>query len=174
MDMGKEKEVRDVDIIVSRADKEGNITYGNPIFMKFSGYNKDELLNKPHSILRHPLMPKSIFKVLWDFLQKGKEVKVFVINKSKNGDFYRVYAQIKPVYTSDGSFRSYVSTRRKSNPAAWSIIVPLYKRLKEIEESEGMDAAIGELVKFIKQNGGNSLDDFNSVMEALQTDHISV
>jgi len=165
---GKEIEVTDVDIIVSKSDEKGDITYGNPIFVKLSGYDKDELIGSPHSILRHPDMPKTIFAYLWDRLKDKKEVKVFVKNRSKNGDFYRVYATIRPALNPDGTLRNYTSTRRRSNPKAWEILEPLYKEMKELEEKEGIESAKARLESFIKEQGGSSLDDFNTIMDKLQ------
>ena len=165
---GEEIEVKDVDIVVSKSDEEGNITYGNPIFVKLSGYDKNELIGSPHSILRHPDMPKTIFAYLWEMLKAKKEVKVFVKNRSKNGNFYRVFAVIKPALNPDGTLRNYTSTRRRSNPKAWEILEPLYQEMKELEEKEGIDSAKARLEAFIKEQGGSSLNDFNTVMENLQ------
>lgn len=164
----EEVEVKDIDIVVSKADEEGNITYGNPIFVKLSGYSQDELIGSPHSILRHPDMPKTIFKFLWDNLKAKKEIKVFVKNKTKDGNFYKVFAVVRPALNPDGTLRNYTSTRRRSNPKAWDIIEPLYKELKEIEDNQGIEEAENRLLEFIKEQGGNSLDDFNTVMDKLQ------
>ena len=164
----EEVEVKDIDIVVSKADEEGNITYGNPIFVKLSGYSQDELIGSPHSILRHPDMPKTIFKFLWDNLKAKKEIKVFVKNKTKDGNFYKVFAVVRPALNPDGTLRNYTSTRRRSNPKAWEIIEPLYKELKEIEDNQGIEEAENRLLEFIKEQGGNSLDDFNTVMDKLQ------
>jgi PAS domain S-box-containing protein len=166
--MGNEIEVRDVDIVVSKSDEEGVITYGNPIFFKLSGYDKSELVGSPHSILRHPDMPKTIFAFLWEALKANKEVKTFVKNRSKNGDFYKVFAVIRPALNPDGSLRNYTSTRKRSNPKAWEYIEPFYRKLREIEESEGIEKAKEEVLNFVKEHGGSSLDDFNEVMEKLQ------
>jgi len=165
--MSTEIPVRDIDIVVSKSDEEGNITYGNPIFVKLSGYDQGELLGKPHSILRHPDMPKVIFEYLWDRIKKGETVKAFVINKSKSGDFYRVFAVVKPAKNPDGSFRNYTSTRRTSNPKAWEILDPLYKELRELEESEGMEASRKRLAEFLSGYGAD-LNGFSDVMEKLQ------
>ncbi len=164
----EEVEVKDIDIVVSKADEEGNITYGNPIFVKLSGYSQDELIGSPHSILRHPDMPKTIFKFLWDNLKAKKEIKVFVKNKTKDGNFYKVFAVVRPALNPNGTLRNYTSTRRRSNPKAWDIIEPLYKELKEIEDNQGIEEAENRLLEFIKEQGGNSLDDFNTVMDKLQ------
>ena len=78
-------EVKNVDLIVSKSDAEGNITYVNPIFIKISGYSQANLLEQPHAILRHPDMPKAVFKYLWDTIATKQEVFAYVINKTKNG-----------------------------------------------------------------------------------------
>jgi len=83
----REVTLSDVDIVVSKADESGDITYANPIFYKLSGYSKKELNYAPHSILRHPDMPKIVFKILWDELKKGNEVYAFVKNLTKGGSF---------------------------------------------------------------------------------------
>ena len=127
--LDKEVEVKSVDIVVSRSNDKGDITYANQIFFKLSGYSQAELMNQPHSILRHPDMPKIIFKFLWDNIQAGKDVVAFVKNLTKNGEYYWVMANVKVAKNPDGSFRNYVSTRRKMSSNARHIIEPLYKEL---------------------------------------------
>ncbi len=158
----KEIEVKPIDIIVSKADESGDITYANPIFYKLSGYSKKELNFSPHSILRHPDMPKVVFKFLWDELQSGKEVHAFVKNLTKDGSFYWVMAYIRPVLNQDGSFRNYVSTRKTMSENARAIIEPLYQKLIELESREELEASKSELLKFLD---GKS---FNEVMDTLQ------
>lgn len=136
-----ELEVKSVDIIVSKSDIEGNIEYANPIFFKLSGYNKRELTFAPHSILRHPDMPKVVFKYLWDELKKGNEVYAFVKNLTKHGSFYWVLAYVRPAFNPDGSLRNYVSTRKVVSANARSVIEPLYAKLLEIEKSSGVEAS---------------------------------
>jgi PAS domain S-box-containing protein len=157
-----EIEVKPVDIVVSKADKEGDIEYANPIFYKLSGYNKKELTHAPHSILRHPDMPKAIFKYLWSELKKGNEVYAFVKNMTKDGSFYWVFAYIRGAFNADGTLRNYVSTRKTMSQNARSVIEPLYKKLLDIENSNGVDESEKELVSIL--NG----KDFNSVMIKIQ------
>jgi len=161
-----EHEVTPVDMIVSKSDAEGNITYTNPIFMKISGYNQGELLEKPHSILRHPDMPKVIFKYLWDNIKEGKEVHAFVKNLCKDGEFYWVLAQVRVAKNPDGSFRNYVSTRTNVLPKAKAAISALYAKLLEIEKSEGDDASAAVLMAFLDENGVTP-DTFNDFMHTL-------
>ncbi|UFS61745.1 PAS domain-containing protein [Sulfurimonas sp. HSL-3221] len=161
-----EHEVTDVDMIVSKADAEGNITYTNPIFMKVSGYSQGDLLDQPHAILRHPDMPKAIFKYLWENIKAGKDVYAFVKNLCKDGGYYLVLAQVRMAKNPDGSFRNYVSTRRRMTQKAREVILPLYAKLLEIEKSEGVEASEKALMDFLAENG-QSADTFNDFMQSL-------
>jgi len=161
-----EHEVTSVDMIVSKSDAEGNITYTNPIFMKISGYSQGELLDQPHSILRHPDMPKVIFKYLWDNLKAGKDVNAYVKNLCKDGGYYWVLAQVRVALNPDGSFRNYVSTRKQMLPNARAIIPDLYAKLLEIEKSDGVEASEKALMDFLVENG-QSAETFNDFMQSL-------
>jgi PAS domain S-box-containing protein len=136
-----EREVTPVDLIVSKSNEAGDITYANPIFMKISGYSQGELLDKPHAILRHPDMPKVVFKYLWDNIKQGKEVHAFVKNLCKDGSYYWVLAKVRRVNNPDGSFRNYVSTRGRVGEYAKKAVGELYAKLLEIEKNEGVEAA---------------------------------
>ena len=162
-----EHELSSSDIIVSKSDAKGDITYANPIFMKLAHYTKPELLEKPHSLIRHPDMPKIVFKFLWDNIKEGKEVYAFVKNLSKDGGFYWVFAHVRRSSNPDGSFRNYVSTRKGVSKGAREVIEPLYKELLEEEKKGGMDASLAYLDNFLKKNGA-SLDTFNETMQLLQ------
>ncbi len=157
----KEIEVKSVDIVVSKADEAGDIEYANPIFYKLSGYTKKELTFAPHSILRHPDMPKVVFKFLWDELKKGNEVHAFVKNMTKEGSFYWVFAYVRPALNPDGSLRNYVSTRKRMSVSARAVIEPLYRELLELEKSEGVGTSQMRLDKYLD---GKS---FNNVMIAI-------
>lgn len=75
-------------LITSKTDLKGNIIYANNDFLKYAGYKVDELLYKSHNIVRHEDMPHTVFKYLWDYIQKGEEIFAFVKNKAKDGSFY--------------------------------------------------------------------------------------
>jgi len=162
-----EQEVRSIDIIVSKGNEAGDITYANPIFFKLAGYTQGELIDKPHSLIRHPDMPKIIFKYFWDSLKEGKDVYAFVKNLSKDGSFYWIYAHVRVAKNPDGSFRNYVSTRKTMSTGARAIIEPLYARLIVAEESGGMEVSLKVLEEFLASYGG-SLETFNDVMTKLQ------
>lgn len=98
------------ELIVSRTDLNGKITYANETFADISGYEIDELIGKPHNIVRHPDMPHSIFKTLWETLQRGEMWKGYVKNRRKDGGYYWVYAEVSGVYK-DGVLVEYKSLR---------------------------------------------------------------
>ena len=159
-----EIKVSPIDIVVSKADDAGDIIYANPIFYKLSGYSKKELNYAPHSILRHPDMPRVVFKCLWDTIQSGNEIQAFVKNLTKDGSFYWVLAHVRPALNPDGSLRNYVSTRKSMSQKARDIIEPLYQKLLNIESTEGIEASQKELETLL--NGRP----FNDVMLEIQAD----
>jgi len=106
------KEALDRTTIISKTDLEGNITDANKMFEKISGYTKDELMGKPHNIVRHPKMPKLIFKKMWDTIKRGKIFKGVIRNKKKDGGDYYVVANIIPIKNEDGEITEYIAIRQ--------------------------------------------------------------
>lgn len=96
--------------LVSTTDVNGRITYANEVFCDIAGYSKEELIGKPHNIIRHPDMPKAAFADLWSNLKKGEVWRGAVKNKAKNGDYYWVDAFVSPIYEM-GSLVGYQSVR---------------------------------------------------------------
>lgn len=143
------------EIIVSKTDINGKITYGNELFLKLAGYSEKDILHAPHNIVRHPDMPKIIFKLLWETLKQGKEIYAYVVNKSKNGDYYWVIANVTPSYDSHGKVVGYYSVRRKPSDKALGIIKPLYQKLLSAEKSGGMSASEKIINELIAKNGGH-------------------
>lgn len=138
------------DIIVSKTDLRGVITYANDVFLDVALYKEHEILNQPHNIIRHPDMPACVFKLLWDTIQAEKEIFAYVKNMAKNGDFYWVYAHVTPSYDPQGRFIGYHSNRRVPHKDALEKIIPLYQELREVELSyssrrEGMEIAYKRL-----------------------------
>jgi len=162
-----EREVKSIDLIVSKADIEGNITYVNPIFLKISGYTQGELYDKPHSILRHPDMPKAIFKYLWDTLKAGDEVVAFVKNLCKDGSYYWVLATIKTAKNPDGSFRNYMSTRKCITQTAKETISSLYTKLLQEEKINSFEASVTMFDAFREENNLLNANSFNIYMKNL-------
>jgi PAS domain S-box-containing protein len=137
-----EKVMRENDFIVSKTDTKGRITYGNKIFIEFSGYEEHELLGTQHNIIRHPDMPRAVFKLLWDTLAQEQEIFAYVKNMAKDGSFYWVYANVTPSYDTHGKVDGYFSVRRKPNPQAIDIIGGLYKTMLAAEKKAGPKDAI--------------------------------
>ena len=147
--------MKEDDFIVSKTDTKGTMTYGNKKFIEMSGYRESELLGKPHNIIRHSDMPRAVFKLLWDRVQAGEEIFAYVVNKSKNGDFYWVYANVTASYDANKRIVGFYSVRRKPKPSALEIIKPLYKKMVDAERSGGVEASLKILGELLKEQGMN-------------------
>lgn len=130
---GVERILDDDAIIVSKTDPQGRIVYANDTFLEVAGYTESELLGAPHSILRHPAMPRSVFAFLWQRLEQAREVYAIVLNRSKNGDHYWVHAHVTPSLGPSGTIRGYHSFRRKAPRASVDAAEALYRDLATIE-----------------------------------------
>jgi len=160
----KEVVLKEEDFIVSKTDLKSKILYGNQIFIQMSGYAEEELLGQPHNILRHPDMPRCAFKILYDYIENGKEWFGYVKNLRKDGGYYWVFANISPTYDSNGNMIGYYSVRRKPRDGFKSIIEPLYRQLLSIEASEGMDGGIRAVEDLLNKYNM----EFNEVMLKIQ------
>ena len=127
--MSKEVILDEYAFLVSETDEKGVITFASDHFCEIAGYHVDELIGKPHNIVRHPDMPKQAFKDLWDTVKSGKIWTGYVKNATKNGDFYWVFATVYPTITTEGS-KGYLSCRRKATRKEIERAENLYKTLK--------------------------------------------
>lgn len=135
--------IRDGDFIVSKTDISGRITYCNPSFISYSGYDEVELLNKPHRMIRHPDMPRTVFHLLWETIKGGREFHGFVKNLRKDGSFYWVFANVTPSYKGESNeIIGYHSVRRKPDRNKLKQIVPLYEKMLAAEIKVGHNHAI--------------------------------
>ena len=151
--------MRESDFIVSKTDLKGKITYGNEIFIEMSGYREKEILGQPHNMLRHPDMPKVIFKLLWERMKEKYEIFAYVKNKTKNDDFYWVYASVTASLDAYGKAIGYFSVRRKPSRDALEIIESLYKDLIDAEKSGGIQKS-QELLDSVLDEKGMTYDEF--------------
>lgn len=103
------------EFIVSKTDIKGRLTYANEVFCRVSEMKTEEVIGQPHSLIRHPDMPRSIFKLLWDSIEAGSEVFAYVKNMSKTGKFYWVLAHVTPSLDGNGEVNGYHSNRRVPN-----------------------------------------------------------
>ena len=124
----------DIDqFIVSKTDTKGIITYCNRLFVEMAGYEEDELLGKPHNIVRHPDMPEAAFADLWRTVQAGQEWNGIVKNRCKNGDYYWVDAQVTPSFNRSGDIVGYMSVRRKPTQDQIDQASALYAQMRADE-----------------------------------------
>jgi len=146
------------EIIVSKTDTRGHITYANEVFVRVSGFNEDELLGKAHSIVRHPRMPRCVFRFLWDTISAGNECFAYVLNRSKNGDHYWVLAHVTPTLDASGKIIGYHSNRRVPSRQALAKITPVYDSLLAEEKRHALPrdqwaASLPKLVEFLAKTG---------------------
>jgi PAS domain S-box-containing protein len=141
--------MRENDFIVSKTDLKGRITYGNRIFIEFSGYSENELIGTQHNVIRHPDMPRAVFKLLWDTIAQGKECFAYVKNLAKDGSFYWVFANVTPSYDDNGNIIGYLSVRRKPKASGVKIMTEVYKAMLEAEEKAGAKNAIEASTKLL-------------------------
>ncbi|MDD5051358.1 MAG: PAS domain-containing protein [Sulfuricurvum sp.] len=126
-------------LIVSRTDKSGNIEYVNGDFCQISGYSADELMYKPHNIIRHPDMPAIIFKLMWERLKKNQDIFAVVKNLAKNGDYYWVTTHFEiRKHPYENRVVGYVAHRRAADAQLVNEISKLYAELLSIEKNKGL------------------------------------
>ncbi len=151
---GVERTFREDEIIVSKTDLKGIITYANRTFLEIALYSEEEVLGQPHSIIRHPDMPRCVFKLLWDTILAGEEIFAYVKNMSKNGDFYWVFAHVTPTFNGTGEITGFHSNRRKPDRHQVQVADGLYRKLKQEEDrhsdwKRGMAAATEMLLQAV-------------------------
>ena len=133
-DTGVELPYPDGKIIVSSTDLEGIITHVNDAFVEISGYDAEELIGKPHYILRHPDMPKAAYKDLWDTAEANKKWHGYVKNLCKNGHYYWVYATVVP-NVRRGKTVGYTSVRRQPSRSKIEAATAQYKEMIKEEQA---------------------------------------
>ncbi len=149
----KEIKLKPTDFIVSKTDTKGIVTYGNKMFIQMSGYSEDELINKPHNIIRHPDMPKAVFKLLWDMVRKKEEIFAYVKNLAKDGSYYWVFTNVTPSLDLNNNIIGYYSVRRKPNEEAIKIISDFYAKMLEAEKRGGVSESTNLLIDLLNSKG---------------------
>ena len=142
------------ELFVSKTDKKGLIKFGNQVFSRISGYSNEELVGRPHNIVRHSDMPKSVFKLLWDTIKTDQPIAAYVKNKAKNGAYYWVLATVIPV--EEGFF----SIRLKPSSSIFEQIPGLYKEMLSLEKNKGLAEAQEFLNKTLLERGFKNYNDF--------------
>jgi PAS domain S-box-containing protein len=151
---GVERFFPEEEIIVSKTDLKGIITYANHTFITIAGYSEEELLGQPHSIIRHPDMPRCVFKLLWDTIEARKEIFAYVKNMAKNGDHYWVFAHVTPTFDDFDRIVGYHSSRRVPDRKQVDLFEGVYSQLLAEERRHadwrtGMESATRMLLDLI-------------------------
>lgn len=155
---GREIRFGEDEIIVSKTDLKGHITYANSVFVKASGFSEAELLGKPHNIIRHPAMPACVFQLLWEALKRRQEIFAYVLNMAKDGGHYWVFAHVTPSFDLAGNHVGYHSNRRVPFSDALPAVKALYSQLlaeeqKHVNRQQAMQASSRILEELLKKQG---------------------
>ncbi len=151
----KDKEVKipEEEILISETDPEGIITDVNDIFTKVAGYSEEELIGASHNIIRHPDMPKVMFKIVWERIKDRENVMALVKNLAKDGRYYWILTDFITKVNANREIISYTAYRRPVCKEVQEAITPLYKTLLAIEALDGMDASEKFLNDYFSRKG---------------------
>ncbi len=145
--------------LVSKTDFKGIITYVNQSFVDVSGYEEHELIGKPHNIIRHPDMPKVIFKIMWENILKGSDFHAIVKNMAKTGRYYWIITRFEIIKDDKGNVTAFLGRRKSISSEAAEKITELYTKLLNIEVACGLVASENYLMGFLDDNR-TSFDDY--------------
>ena len=123
-------------VIMSKTNRKGVIEYANRYFVEISGYEEYELMGRPHNMIRHPDMPKIIFKILWERLHQGKNIHAVVKNLAKNGKYYWVITNFETKFDDKGNVISHYSRRKAAPEHVVFGVSKLYKILLSLERND--------------------------------------
>jgi len=138
------------EVIVSKTDLTGRITYANRAFMRLADFSEPELLGTQHNIVRHPDMPRGAFKLLWDTLKGGREFFGYVKNMTSNGDFYWVFVNVTPDCDANGKLVGYFSVRRIPGRKAVAVMQGIYEEMLAVEKRAGAANASAASIEFLQ------------------------
>ncbi len=140
--------------IVSKTNKQGCIEYGNDYFVEVSGYTEAELIGQPHSIIRHPDMPKLIFKMMWERVLRGQSIFAVVKNLAKDGRYYWVITEFETQFDSvTNEIVSITAFRKAATEDILAEMGLLYKKLHDIELISGVEGSEKYFKGFLEEKG---------------------
>jgi PAS domain S-box-containing protein len=158
------------ELIVSKTDPRGVITYANDVFLRVSDYALDEVIGQPHNLIRHPAMPRALFQLLWDTLAGGREIFAYINNLASDGAHYWVLAHVTPSYGRNGSVIGYHSNRRRPSPGAIAEITPLYERLLADEQRHpNARTAVESSSRLLAELVAGQADDYETFIWSIMT-----
>jgi PAS domain S-box-containing protein len=130
---GQERTFGADELIVTKTDPRGILTYANDVFLRLSALDEDEAIGRPHNVIRHPDMPRAVFKLLWDTLKQQREIFAYVVNLAADGAHYWVFAHVTPSFDEAGRVVGYHSNRRVPARHAIAAVEGLYGVLRTAE-----------------------------------------
>ncbi|MDH5589367.1 MAG: PAS domain-containing protein [Gemmatimonadota bacterium] len=166
--LSQESEFALGELFFSTTDKTGRIRGGNDVFRRVAKYSLEEMIGEPHSLVRHPDMPRAIFHLLWEYIQAGKPIAAYVNNMASDGSYYWVVATVVPIPGHDG----YLSVRMKPTSDLFPVMMDAYARLRAIEREYeergdrrgGLQASVEQLGPLLQSLG---FDDYDQFMYAM-------
>jgi PAS domain S-box-containing protein len=155
---GRECPYDEAELIVTKTDLKGHITYANDVFLRLSKYPTKDVMGAPHSLIRHPDMPRCVFKLLWEYIQAKREIFAYVVNMAQDGDHYWVFAHVTPTLDAQNNVTGFHSNRRKPKPEQIEKIKQLYDKLIVEERryenrKDGMNRGYDVLMGILKDKG---------------------
>ncbi len=151
--------------IVSETDAKGKLVSWNDYFQEITGYSNEELLNHSHNIIRHPDMPKVVFKLLWQTISQGNNINAVIKNLAKDGRYYWVFTEFEVKRNETGEITGYKADRKNVSKHIIEIISQLYKELLAIEQRESVEASEKYLEEFMHEKGDDI--EFSNIMEEI-------
>jgi len=151
----KQKEVKCAtqEVIITRTDLKGNIIYHNPTFSKINGFKGASVINKPHNIVRHPDMPKAIFKIIWSIIQQGLPIQALIKNRTHDGHYYWALINWKVQKNRDEEIISYVAYAKQAPRHAIKVLSPVYNMMLQIEKEHDIASSLEYFHSFLNEEG---------------------
>ncbi len=155
---GHERCFGDNEIVVTKADSAGKITYANDVFLRMAGLTEKQAIGAPHAIVRHPDMPRAILLLLRHTIGSGREAFAYIVNMASNGDHYWEFAHVTPSYDLDGTPVGHHASRRAPERRVIPVVADLYAALsaedrRHDDRQAGLEASTMMLVDLLQQQG---------------------
>jgi PAS domain S-box-containing protein len=134
-----EKEMPEEEFLVLKTDLKGTMIYGNRSFIEFSGYEEKELIGQPHKMLRHPDMPRAIFRLMWETLEDNREFFGYLKYLRKDGSYFWSFANLTPSFDDNQKVNGSFSVQRKPHPKRVAFFSDLYQKMVAVEKQYSTD-----------------------------------
>lgn len=165
--VNKEILIPDEAVLISVTDPKGIITEVNEVFIETAGYSEEELIGTPHNLIRHPDMPRLMFKIVWEHIKERENVMALVKNLAKDGRYYWILTDFVTEVNANNEVVNYTAYRRPICEDVQKAITPLYKALSAIETVAGIAAS----EKFLKEYLDNKAMSYDELIEDIIVKH---